>query len=193
VDNCPVYIERKALPAKLALFRMLSFDVILGMDWLSKYVVNIECHKKEVIFWLHGIKEFRLCGSRVQATPPLTFAIQAIKSVRDGAQASLAYVQAKPEFHSKLKDIRVVHHYQDVFTEVTGLPPDREDEFTIDLVPGENKYWLLNNQVCVCVQQNILNAENKKDKIIFDEVETLWREKPLRDNQTQEFHYPKTK
>jgi hypothetical protein len=47
--------------------------------------------------------------------------------------------------------------------------------------------------VCVRVQQNILNAENKIDKIFVDEVETLWREKPLRGSQTQEFHYPKTK
>jgi len=50
-----------------------------------------------------------------------------------------------------------------------------------------------NNQVCVCVQQNILNAEFKEDKIFVDEVETLWREKPLRGSQTQEIHYPKTK
>jgi hypothetical protein len=50
-----------------------------------------------------------------------------------------------------------------------------------------------NNQVCVCVQQNILNAEFKEDKIFFDEVVTLWREKPLRGSQTQEIHYPKTK
>jgi hypothetical protein len=35
-----------------------------------------------------------------------------------------------------------------------------------------------NNQVCVCVQQNILNAEFKEEKIFVDEVETLWREKP---------------
>jgi len=27
--------------------------------------------------------------------------------------------------------------------------------------------------VCVCVQQNILNAEFKEDKIFVDEVETL--------------------
>jgi hypothetical protein len=47
--------------------------------------------------------------------------------------------------------------------------------------------------VCVRVQQNILNAENKKDKIFVAEVETLWREKPLRGNQIQEIHYPKTK
>jgi hypothetical protein len=47
--------------------------------------------------------------------------------------------------------------------------------------------------MCVRVQQNILNAENKRDKIFVDEVETLWIEKPLRGSQTQENHYPKTK
>jgi len=47
--------------------------------------------------------------------------------------------------------------------------------------------------VCICVQQNILNVEFKEDKILVDEVETLWREKPLKGSQTQEIHYPKTK
>jgi hypothetical protein len=42
-----------------------------------------------------------------------------------------------------------------------------------------------NNQVCVCVQQNILNAEFKEDKIFVNEVETLWREKPLREQVTK--------
>jgi hypothetical protein len=45
--------------------------------------------------------------------------------------------------------------------------------------------------VCVHVQQNILNVENKRDKIFVDEVETLWREKPLQGNQIQDIHYTK--
>jgi hypothetical protein len=40
-------------------------------------------------------------------------------------------------------------------------------------------------QVCDYVQQNILNAKNKRDKIFVDEVETLWREKPLWGSQTR--------
>jgi hypothetical protein len=36
-------------------------------------------------------------------------------------------------------------------------------------------------------------VKNKTDKIFVNEVETLLREKPLRGNQTQEIHYPKTK
>jgi hypothetical protein len=32
VGNCPIVIEGKVLPTKLAVFGMLGFDVILGMD-----------------------------------------------------------------------------------------------------------------------------------------------------------------
>jgi hypothetical protein len=48
----------------------------------------------------------------------------------------LAYVQAKPETQSKLENIPVVCKYPDVFSEVTGLPPDQAIEFSIDLILG---------------------------------------------------------
>jgi hypothetical protein len=35
-----------------------------------------------------------------------------------------------------LEEISVVCHYSDVFSKITGLPPDREVEFSIDLVSG---------------------------------------------------------
>jgi hypothetical protein len=73
----------------------------------------------------------------MQATPPLLSAIQATRSIRQGALAFLAYVTAKPETERTLENIPVVCDYPDVFAEVlTGLPPDREIEFTIDLIPG---------------------------------------------------------
>jgi hypothetical protein len=65
VDDCPIVIEGKTLPGKLAVFNMLGFDVILGMDWLLNYKGNIDCHKKEVTFQLQGIDEFKFYGSRV--------------------------------------------------------------------------------------------------------------------------------
>jgi hypothetical protein len=37
----------------------------------------------------------------------------------------------------KIEDILVVNEFQDVFPkELPGMPPDREIEFTIDLIPG---------------------------------------------------------
>jgi hypothetical protein len=71
VDNCPIEIEGRILPMKLEVFGMLGFDVILGMDWLLKYKANIDCHRKEVTFRPHGMKEFRFCGSNVRAILPL--------------------------------------------------------------------------------------------------------------------------
>jgi hypothetical protein len=44
---------------------MLGFDIILGMDWLSKNYANIDCRKKEVIFRSPSEEEFKFCGSRV--------------------------------------------------------------------------------------------------------------------------------
>jgi hypothetical protein len=136
VEDCPIMIGDKTLPAKLAVFEMLGFDVILGMDWLSKYGASIDCRLKEVVFRPPDAEEFKFCGSRVRATPPILSAIQARKWVKDGAQAYLAYVMAKPEVEAKLEDIPVVRDFPDVFAKISGLPPDREVEFTIELMPG---------------------------------------------------------
>jgi hypothetical protein len=137
IENCPIVIGDRVLPANLAMFQMLGFDIILGMDWLSKNYANIDCRKKEVIFRSPSEGEFKFYGSRVRATPPLLSAIQARWSISCGAQAFLAYLKAKPEEERKLKDIPVVRDYPNVFAEVTTrLPPDREIEFTIELMPG---------------------------------------------------------
>jgi len=137
IENCPIIIGDRILPENLAVFQMLGFDVILGMDWLSKHYANIDCRKKEVIFHSPNEEEFKFCGSRVRATPPFLFAIQARRSISCGAQAFLAYVKAELEGECKLEDIPIVRDYPDVFAEVTtGLPPDREIEFSIDLMPG---------------------------------------------------------
>jgi hypothetical protein len=50
VGNCPIVIEGKVLPTKLTVFGMMGFDVILGMDWLSKYNANMDCRRKEITF-----------------------------------------------------------------------------------------------------------------------------------------------
>jgi len=67
------------------------------------------------------MEDFTFCGSKVRSSPPLLSAVQAVKNVRDGA---------------KLKEIPVVCHYSNVFSEITGLPLNREVEFSIDLVSG---------------------------------------------------------
>jgi hypothetical protein len=136
-NNCSIRIGERILPANLVVFQMLGFDIILGMDWLSKYYASIDCRRKEIIFRPPYEEEFIFHGSRVRATPTLLSAIQASRSVRRGVPAFLAYVKAKPEVEKKLEDIPIVSGYPNVFAKISsGLPPDREIEFTIDLFPG---------------------------------------------------------
>jgi hypothetical protein len=116
---------------------MVGYDVILRMDWLSKHHAHINCQRKEITFQLPGAEEFTYCGSQVRATPPFISAIQARRIVRKGGCVYLAYVMAKPDSKLKLENIPVVCDYPDVFIEVySGLPPNREIEFSIDLVPS---------------------------------------------------------
>nr|GEV02236.1 reverse transcriptase domain-containing protein [Tanacetum cinerariifolium] len=78
--------ETDLMPIKLG-----SFDVVIGMDWLSKYHAKILCDEKVVQIPINGI----------------TLIIQ------------------------------VVREFLEVFPEdLPGLPPDRQIEFQIDLIPG---------------------------------------------------------
>ncbi|XP_021595194.1 uncharacterized protein LOC110602075 [Manihot esculenta] len=59
------------------------------------------------------------------------------KMLQKGCQAYLAYVMDSSLKGPKLKDILVVSEFSYVFPEeLSGLPPDRETEFFIDLNPG---------------------------------------------------------
>jgi hypothetical protein len=137
VRDCPISIGGRILLANLVVFKMLGYDVILGMDWLSKHHASIDCRRKEITFRSPDGEEFKYCGSRVRATSALLSAVQAKRDAREGSCVYLAYVIAKLENEVKLENISIVRDYLDVFTEVySGLPPNREIEFTIDLVPG---------------------------------------------------------
>ena len=43
VCKCPISICGRVLPANLVVLLMFSYDVILGMDWLTRHLVVIDC------------------------------------------------------------------------------------------------------------------------------------------------------
>ncbi|GJV36570.1 putative reverse transcriptase domain-containing protein [Tanacetum coccineum] len=94
-----------------------SFDVIVGMDWLSQNKAVIVCHEKVVEIPLEGSGILRVQGERTLG-------------------AAKALMNAKVD-EPKLSDMYVVRDFVDVFPEdLSGLPPQRQVEFCIDLVPG---------------------------------------------------------
>ncbi|KAA3470995.1 Retrotransposon protein [Gossypium australe] len=63
--------------------------------------------------------------------------MSAQKCMRKGCEAYLAYIMNTKESELKIESVLIVSEYSDVFSEeLPGLPPIREIEFGIDLVPG---------------------------------------------------------
>jgi len=67
---------------------------------------------------------------------PLISAAKAYKLVEKGCTAYLCAVEVAETPELNLRDIPTVQEFSEVFQEVPGLPPDRELEFAIELVPG---------------------------------------------------------
>jgi len=57
--------------------------------------------------------------------------------LRHGCQGFLETIIDKEDNETKIENILIIREYPDVFPEdLPGLPPDREVEFSIDLLPG---------------------------------------------------------
>jgi hypothetical protein len=65
VEDCPISIGGRVLLANFVVFKMLGYDVILGMDWLSKHQASIDCRRKEITFRSPDGEEFKYYGSQV--------------------------------------------------------------------------------------------------------------------------------
>jgi hypothetical protein len=103
--------------ANLIVLESKGIDIILGMDWLSKHKVLIDCAKKSVKLTTPDGKEMEF------VTEPVVTA----KGVANCAKVN----QLDASQGSK---VPVVNEFLDVFPEdLPGMPPDRDIEFMIEL------------------------------------------------------------
>lgn len=135
--SCDIYIEGKVLPIDLVVIDMVDFDVILGMDWLAFHHATMDCFSKVVKFDILGESTFSFQGECSWIPHNLISALRASKLLRRGCQGYLALIKDIYVGEGKLENVPIACEYPDVFPEdLTGLPPDREIEFSIDLVPN---------------------------------------------------------
>ena len=133
--DCLVMIGYREMPVDLVLLNLQDFDVILVMDWLASYHASVDCFWKRVIFSIPGQPKFSFEGEHADRPLLMILALRASSLLKKGFQGFLAYVVSN-ESDLKLEDIPVVRDFPDVFPgDLTGLPPERKVEFTIDLVP----------------------------------------------------------
>ncbi|KAI3819628.1 hypothetical protein L1987_13469 [Smallanthus sonchifolius] len=114
-----------------------SFDVVIGMDWLSKNHAEIVCFEKIVQIPLSNGEVLSIQGEKSGVTLRMINCMKARKCLRKGYCVFLAHVVEKKPKERRLEYIPIVREYPEVFPEdLPGLPPPRQVEFRIDLVPG---------------------------------------------------------
>jgi hypothetical protein len=125
VCGCHISICGRVLPANLVVLPMISYDIILGMDWLVKHLVIIDWAQKQVTLRPWGEGEVTYVGLQVRSLPSTILAVRAMHLILRGGHAFLVFVVALAKEEKKdLQDILVVRDYPDVFsTDYSGLPP----------------------------------------------------------------------
>ena len=119
--------------------QMGSFDIIVGMDWLTLHHAEVVCFEKYIRIPLENGEILKIYGETPSSRLNFMSCLQAHKYLRKNYVAFLAQVVQKKDGERKLKDIPIVRDFPEVFPDdVSGLPPVRQVEFRIDLVPGAN-------------------------------------------------------
>jgi hypothetical protein len=106
--------------ANLIVLESKGIDIILGMDWLSKHKVLIDCAKKFVKLTTPEGKE-------------MEFVTELIVTAKGVAN----HPKVKQLDASQGSEVPVVNEFPDVFPkELPSTPPDRDIEFVIELKLG---------------------------------------------------------
>ncbi|XP_071918838.1 uncharacterized protein [Coffea arabica] len=135
--NCDIWVGERKLVVDLISLAINGYDVILGMDWLAHYHARVDCRMKVVEFCIPGEATLKLDVRGMLASSVLISGIRARKLLSHGARGYLAFLINTSGEKMKLEDMPVISEYPDVFPEKLGsLPPEREIEFKVDLVPG---------------------------------------------------------
>ncbi|GJT34176.1 putative ribonuclease H-like domain-containing protein [Tanacetum coccineum] len=124
------------------------FDVIIGMDWLANNHAVIVCDEKIVripfgdeILIVQGIVQGDRSDKGKKSKLSIISCTKTQKYIKKGCLIFLAQV-TKKEIEDKseekrLEDVPTVQDFPEVFPKgLPGLPPTRQVEFQIDLVPG---------------------------------------------------------
>ena len=123
--GCSMEVVGYRFKVNLVCLPLEGLDVILGMNCLSNNHIIIDCGRRNLLFPEHEGLE-------------LISAQRAINEVEAGATCFMIVAHAeKNNTAEKISVIPVVEEYADVFPdEIPELPPSKDVDFTIDLIPG---------------------------------------------------------
>ena len=154
MDHFETFVNLNILPIG-------SYDILIGMDWLEQHRVILNCYDKTFTCINNDGKPISVKGIPRKTTVRKISALQLKRVVRKGCKVYAVTVTNEENLNNidklKLEDIPVLKEYADVFLEeISGLPPKRELDFTIELVPSA----VPNSKAPYCIYLNLMNLSH---------------------------------
>ncbi|KAI3808009.1 hypothetical protein L1987_23949 [Smallanthus sonchifolius] len=137
--DCSLKLNGHTFPVNLIPMPLGSFDVIIGMDWLSKNHAEVMCFEKYIRVPLPSGDILKVFGEKPCKGLKLMSCITSQKYIRKKCMVFLAHVIQNEDKKKSVQDIPIIREFPEVFPDdLPGLPPVRQVKFRIDLVPGAN-------------------------------------------------------
>ena len=116
-----------------------SYDMLIGMDWIEKNRIMSNCYDKTFTCIYDTVNTIKVKGIPRKVMIREISSLQMKISMCKGCKVFAVYVMDGKDNDKKLKikDIPILKYFKYIFLEeVPRLPPKRDIEFTIDLIPG---------------------------------------------------------
>ena len=129
--NFPIVIQAREFLVDLIPLPFREFDLILGMDWLSKHRDIVDCGKKTVVLRCSDQTEVIVQGIGSSVMSNVISNMQARKFMRKGCETFLAVILDSKRGQVDVEKIPV-REFPDVFPEeLQGIPLEREVDLAI--------------------------------------------------------------
>nr|GEY36398.1 hypothetical protein [Tanacetum cinerariifolium] len=148
------------------------------MDWLAEQDVVIVCGKK--VFRIPcGNKTLIVEGDKGPSRLKVVYCIKAHNYIERGCQMFVAHVTKKKSKEKYLEDVPVIRYFPEVFPDdLSGLPPPRQVEFRIDLVPRaapiSSVPYRLDGSFWMCIDYRELNKLTIKNLYPLSRIDDLF-------------------
>ncbi|GJS66893.1 reverse transcriptase domain-containing protein [Tanacetum coccineum] len=141
--GCTLNLQNHLFKIDLLPIELGSFDVIVGMDWMAEHRAEVVCYEKYIRVPYGNdmlIVQGERSGVKNESRLEVISSIRTQKYIDQGCQVFLVQMMKKEETEipeRRIKDVPVVRNFPEVFPEdLPGLPPTRQVEFHIELIPG---------------------------------------------------------
>jgi hypothetical protein len=137
VKSCLMDMNGLKTMKNLNILPLGSYDCLIGMDWLDQHLAILDYHNKAFTCLNEEGNLRRVKGIPRVVTIREISALQLKKCYEKWCQIFAAHMEETPKDKvPNLVDYAVLKEFEDVFREVLGLPPKRDIDFSINLMPG---------------------------------------------------------